>query len=152
MNQDPNQTRSYLTFKSTAFNVTEPKPEFLNESNFGDDVAAFIADRLRKAGWEVAEEIGQEDHGWYLTYRKGKPSYDLIVQLVNGETGLWLAWIEKGLGILPSLLGGRKKPVPTEALVAVYDALKEADEVQDLMWFTKEEFIDGRPGAKTPVG
>lgn len=140
-----------MTFKSTAFNVTDPKPTFLNPGNFGDDLIEWMANGLRRVGWAVDGEIGQEDDGWYVTFKKPGHNYDVIVQLINAETGLWLVWLERGAGIIPSLLGARKKGVPIEAAIAIYDVIKGAPEITDPRWFTKDEFMLGKTGRASPV-
>jgi len=148
---DAPQPRSYLTFVGASFNVSEEKPAYFKPDNFGDDVAAFLARGLRRVGWEIPDDIGQEDDGWFVTFQKPGHCYDLIVQLVNAETHLWLVWVERSVGFIPSLLGFRKKPVPIEAAVAIFDAIRGAPEIENPQWFTKDEFLGGQAGRPTPV-
>lgn len=144
------QIRSFITFRTKAFNLAKPSPEFFHDKNFGDDLALWFGKRLAEAGWTVEGEIGQEDHGWYITFRKNRKSYDLIVQALDSEGGVWLAWVELALGVLPSIFGGRKKPVPREPVAAVHKILQNSPEFSDVNWFTREEFHAGREGAASP--
>jgi hypothetical protein len=57
-----------VTFKSSAFNSSEPKEYFINPSCFGDDVAKWLAAELRSKGHEAEEGPGQEDFGWYFRF------------------------------------------------------------------------------------
>lgn len=143
-------TRSYATFRSTAFNLSDDRKGAANATKLGNDLAEHIARLLRKNGWTVEGEVGQDDDGWYLTYHKlGKP-YDLIVQLLDARSGLWLCWIEPGAAVLPSLLGARKRPIPRDPAEGIHKALANDPAVHDLRWFTREEFLAGREGKPNP--
>jgi hypothetical protein len=67
--------RTIVTFESSAFNTTDPKGYFINPCCFGDDVAKWLARQLRDKGHEAGETPGQEDFGWYLTFRISKAEY-----------------------------------------------------------------------------
>lgn len=45
------RVRTFVTFKSTAFNVTEPKQHFINKRCFGDDLANWMIGKLQDFGW-----------------------------------------------------------------------------------------------------
>lgn len=143
-------TRTYVTFRSSKFNVSESREGYLRPTNYGDDVAAWFAEQLRKTGWTIEDDPGQERDGWYISYRKPGQVYDLVVQLVNGDTGHWLAWVERAAGIIPSLLGARKKPAPLEAVLPIHDILRGEQEIDDVRWFTREEFVEGKEGRLGP--
>jgi hypothetical protein len=46
------QGRTVVTFESTAFNMAEPKDHFINPCCFGDDLATWLIEELRKQGWQ----------------------------------------------------------------------------------------------------
>jgi hypothetical protein len=64
-------TRTLVTFKSSAFNTSEPKPYFINPGCYGDDVAKWLTRELRGRGFKTDEEPGQEDFGWYFNFEHG---------------------------------------------------------------------------------
>jgi hypothetical protein len=61
--------RTVVTFTSAVFNTTEQKPYFINPCCFGDDVAVWLIEQFRERGMVTDEEPGQEDFGWYVTFR-----------------------------------------------------------------------------------
>lgn len=143
-------TRSYATFRSTSFNLSDDRKGTAHAAKLGNDLAEHIAGLLKKNGWTIDGEVGQDDDGWYLTYYKlGKP-FDLIVQLLDARTGLWLCWIEPGAAVLPSLLGARKRPIPRDPAEAIHKVLSNDPNFGDLRWFTREEFLAGKEGKAHP--
>lgn len=108
------QTQKYVTFRSSGFNATEEKEYFLNPNNFSDDVAKWVIQELQAQGVEVDTELGQEDFGWYFTFRLCGKSYDFVLGHRDGEGEQWLGWYERSAGFFPSLFGARKKIIPLE--------------------------------------
>jgi hypothetical protein len=89
-----------LIFCSDRFNLSQPRDYFINECCYGDDVAGWLAERLRLRGFEVSEP-GQEDWGWYCYVRCGDTSYFVGVGGMPGEErasrnlGQWRLMVEK---------------------------------------------------------
>src|SRR5436309_11843745 len=65
-------SRTVVTFQSGVFNTTERRPYFINDACYGDDVARWIISELHLRGIPSDPEPGQEDFGWYVTYRPGQ--------------------------------------------------------------------------------
>ena len=136
--------RNYVTFRSQAFNTSEDRPEFLKPGHFGDDVAAWIADRLTELGWEVDEEISQEPLGWFITFSKNAEEFDLGVVSLNPEKGIWMAWLEQPSGFFGALFGSRNRDLQPSGPTAVSAVLENALEVDLIKWHTREQFIRGQ--------
>ena len=68
-----------MTFESTAFNMAEPKEYFINPCCFGDDLAKWLIDELRKKGSETDDEPGQEDFGWYLNFETAGIAHCFVI-------------------------------------------------------------------------
>lgn len=51
-------------FETDRFNLSDVKPHFINPCCFGEDLAAWLRDRLAERGI-VAHQPDQEDWGWY---------------------------------------------------------------------------------------
>jgi hypothetical protein len=49
------ETKTVVTFESTAFNMAEPKDYFINSCRCGDDIAKSLIGELRKQGAENDE-------------------------------------------------------------------------------------------------
>jgi hypothetical protein len=71
--------KTVVTFKSSAFNMPEPKKYFINPSCFGDDLAIWLIDQLRGKGYEVSDAPGQEDFGWYSTFRVSEIEHCFVI-------------------------------------------------------------------------
>jgi hypothetical protein len=150
----PEELRTHVTFKSDAFNTREDKPNFINPGNFGDDVAAWVGERLRAQGLQVEPEVGQEDFGWYVAFQCGGTAYTFVLGSREDESGDWLGWLERHAGFLASIFGGRDKGIKTDALEAIHTALSGAPEIRDVRWHTKSDMFGMREerGCPTPTG
>ena len=144
------QPRTHVTFRSSAFNTTEPKDYFVNPDNYGDDLANWLMRELRSRGVEVKDYMGQEDHGWYFTFRSGGVEYDFVVGMrVRDE---WLGWLERSAGFVASLLGARKRGIGSDAALTIDAVLSASEQVRDVRWHFERDFMAGReePGQPKP--
>lgn len=135
--------RTHATFRSSAFNTTEPEDCFINPDNYGDDLARWMIRELRSRGVEVGEEL-QEDHGWYFTFRSGGVEYDFVVG--SRDQDEWLGWIERRVGFVASLLGGRARGIEVEAALEIDAVLSSSELIRDVRWHLEEDFMAGREG------
>lgn len=129
--------KTYVTFKSSAFNTTEPREYFINPCCFGDDVAKWLIQEMQKRGVEVDQEPGQEDFGWYISFCISGQRYNFILGYGADEEE-WTGWLERGAGLLSSLLGGRRKVVNTDAVEVINSILAVSPVIQNLQWHTDE--------------
>jgi len=138
--------KTEVHFRSTAFNCSEPKDYFINDCCFGDDIAQWLIQQLRAQGVQTADEPGQEDFGWYLTFHVGGTEHCFVIgfQPNNPTTGdRWLGWLERQTGFLGSLFGGRKRGILPEAVQAIDTALRASPDVQCVTW--REPGTDDEP-------
>jgi len=136
-------TQKYVTFSCSGFNTSEPRDYFINPNNFGDELAKRLMQELRVRNTAVDSELGQEDHGWYLTFHSGGKSYDFVLGHRGEERAEWLGWLERGAGFLPSLFGARKRSVPPEIAQLVHAALVSLPEVHGVRWHLTKDFDTG---------
>lgn len=73
-----------LVFSTNRFNSSEPRPYFINDCCYGDDLAAWLAERLRPRGFRVGEP-GQEDWGWYLNVSREHRAWFLAIGLTASD-------------------------------------------------------------------
>jgi hypothetical protein len=147
--------RRNFIFQSAAFNTTESKDYFINECCFGDDLARWIIERLKARGIHSESEPGQEDFGWYMTFRIGETDYDLVIGYRPGDEGQlgdWMCTVERSAGLVGSLLGARKRGIQADALEALHSLLSTAPEISNLRWFTDDDYRSEENGQKTPAG
>jgi hypothetical protein len=147
--------RRNFIFQSAAFNTTESKDYFINECCFGDDLARWFIERLKARGIHSELEPGQEDFGWYMTFRVGETDYDLVIGYRPGDEGQlgdWMCTVERSAGLVGSLLGARKRGIEGDALEALYRLLSAAPEISNLRWFTDDDYRSEENGQKTPAG
>jgi len=65
-----------LLFKTGRFNLTAVKDHFINPCCCGEDLAAWLRDKLVAKG-VMSSGPGQEDWGWYLNVNYFRDSYFL---------------------------------------------------------------------------
>ena len=140
------EIRTVVTFESKAFNMAEPKDYFINPHCYGDDVANWLIDELRKQGVEPDDKPGQEDFGWYLNFRIGGFGHCFVIgHRPNGENepGRWIGWIERSRGFLGSLSGGRKRGIHPSASETINRILSSSPLVRDVRWHFQPDFDKG---------
>ncbi|HEY4313853.1 MAG TPA: hypothetical protein VGN12_30725 [Pirellulales bacterium] len=61
----------HVVFVTDRFNCSQPMSHYINACCYGDDLAAWLAQKLLPRGYDV-DEPGQEDWGWYLQVANGE--------------------------------------------------------------------------------
>ena len=142
--------RTIVTFESDAFNTNESRDYFLNENCYGDDLARAIIEQLRAQGSLCEPEPDQEDFGWYLTF-EAAGSHQLVLgyRPDTDDSGTWIGWVERNLGIVGSLLGQRRRAVRAEATAALHEALTAMPSIRNVRWHTMTAFDAGRESEGT---
>ncbi len=135
--------RTIVTFQSTAFNTTERRPYFINDGCYGDDLARWLIGELGARGISTDPEPGQEDFGWYFTFRPGTTEHQLVIgyRPPDGqEPGTWIGWVERKAGLLGSVLGARHRGIERPALDAIHRVLANAAHVSSVRWHRRVDF------------
>jgi len=123
------------TFKSSAFNTAETRPYFINPECYGDDLAKWMMARLRAAGYQTADEPGQEDFGWYFDFVVPAGTHCVVLGYQHDDPeGQWILTLERSRGLIGSVLGRRNKGIDEEAVQAITGVLAGASEIRDLQW------------------
>jgi hypothetical protein len=139
--------RTVVSFRTSLFNTSEPRPYFINPCCFGDDAARWIMAALERAGMAVDPEPGQEDFGWYFGFRVEGVDHHLVIgnrEDAAGATGEWIGWLERNVGFLQSLLGRRNTGISPAAARAIHAALHTSPDIQDVRWHWRRDFDAGR--------
>lgn len=106
---------------------------------------------LRSRGLTVDPEPGQEDFGWYLTYRAAIVDHNLVLGHRPGgqaEIPEWIGWVERA-GLVPFLLGARDRRIEPAALLTIHEVLAAAEHVSNIRWHRKADFDVGNEAAAT---
>ena len=150
----PNDLRTEVHFRSSAFNTSEPKDYFINECCYGDDLCKWLMQELCSRGFRTDSEPGQEDFGWYFCFYVGDVKHCFVVGFQPADTDaerLWIGWLEHQAGFLGSLLGGRKRGILPEAADVLHSILSSSDKIRGIAWhFAYGK--DGEDGAPRPTG
>jgi len=100
--------------RTQRFNLSITKAHFINPDCFGEDLAAWLKDKLIDRDRDVSQ-LGQEDWGWYLKVKCDKESYFLGMNGIPIETnqnqkdsGEWRIIVKKNRSI-GQWLGNRGK-------------------------------------------
>jgi hypothetical protein len=134
------KVRTVVTFESTAFNMTEPKDYFINPCCFGDDLAKWLTDELRKQDLKTDDEPGQEDFGWYLNFEIAGIAHTFVIghrPTGENEAGTWFGVIERNRGFF------RKRGIQPAAADAIHRILSTSPLIQDVRWHFKLDFDKG---------
>jgi hypothetical protein len=134
--------RTLVTFKSAAFNTTEPREYFINPGCFGDDLARWLIRELRARGAQAEEEPGQEDFGWYLNFTVNGRPYCLVLAYRPGDgadEGDWVGWLERDCGLIAAMFGGRRRGILPEAAEVIHAVLSSSPEIREIRWHTQED-------------
>jgi hypothetical protein len=145
--------KTVVRFKSSAFNMSEPKKYFINPSCFGDDLAIWLIDQLRGKGYEVSDAPGQEDFGWYFTFRVSEIEHCFVIGHrpdEDNEEGLWIGWLERSRGFLPSIVGARKRGIQPAAAQVIQEVLSGSSQIRDIGWHFARDFDTGRAETWAP--
>ena len=138
--------RTVVTFESTAFNMAEPKDYFINPCCFGDDLAKWLIDELRKQGSGTDDEPSQEDFGWYLNFETAGIAHTFVIghrPTGESEAGTWFGVIERNRGFFGSIFGRRRRGIQPSAADAIHAILSTSPLIQDVRWHFKLDFDKG---------
>ena len=147
--------RTLVTFRNSSFNTTEPKPYFVNANCYGDDLARWLIENIRKIDVSVDEEPRQEDFGWFFEFDvpEGKHCCVLGMRPVDDpDESNWVAWIERSRGFLGSVSGQRKRGIAASAVSVLHTVLSSHLEISNVRWHEQHDFDAGRErdGATKP--
>lgn len=146
--------RTVVIFHSAAFNITEAKDYFINECCFGDDLCKWLIKEFRARGLETDDAPGQEDFGWFFNFESTEGSYCLVTTYRPGddnEEGVWICWMERGCGLLASMLGGRKTGISQDTVELLHQVLKGSPAIKNILWHRREDFDKGRGDLGSPI-
>jgi hypothetical protein len=145
--------RTIVTFQSSAFNTSQPRDYFVNECCYGDDLARWLIAELRGRGVSADAEPDQEDSGWYFGFRVADADYHFVLGYRPGETngdGQWIAWLERKLGFVKSLLGRRKHHIGADAACLLQSVLSSSPKIGNVRWHHQRDFDLGHEDEARP--
>ena len=145
--------KTLVTFRSSVFNMSEPKEYFINPCCFGDDVARWLAGQLRGKGHQADEVPGQEDFGWYLRFSVFGIAHCFVIGYRPGddnEEGAWIGFLERRRGMIAFLLGVHKRGIQPAAVRAIHEILTGSPQIWDVRWHFRHDFDRGYEEMGTP--
>jgi hypothetical protein len=126
-----------LLFRTDRFNLSKTDETFINPCCFGEDLARWLREALRKKTFEVSEPY-QEDWGWELPAKNGGEGYYLCVsgnaddEGANSNAGEWRIIIEKRRSIGQRLTGQGKIELSDRMLISVREILESEPDIRDV--------------------
>jgi hypothetical protein len=136
--------RNLVTFTSSSFNTTEPKPYFIHAGGFGDDVANWLIDELKFRDVRTFQKPSQRDYGWYLLFSPAVAVHRLALTFVpsnDSGDGHWLGCIERCPAI--RLFLKRARTPDNSAVKIVHRILSASSMIQNIHWYFEQE-LDAR--------
>lgn len=129
-------------FRSAKFNCTTPKDYFINPGCYGDDAAVWLSGKLREQNIEVSGLPDQEDFGWFFTFNIQGVEHCIVLafQPNDPERGdRWFGWIERHVGFVHSILGGRRRGILPAAIKAIDEILTTSADIDFIGWSARTE-------------
>lgn len=134
-----------VTFKTALFESKEPKPHFINERCFGEDLAAWLLQRLQGAPFTFDEPI-QEDYGWGFWAQAGKDTYwtaiGIFDESIGSDIAEWGVTVAADAGLNPfRRLFHKPKLEDLLSLCSAIDAALHAEPgIREVQWWPGEPF------------
>ena len=144
------ETRTIVTFKSTAFNMTGPKSYFINPCCFGDDLAKWLIHELRNGGVDADGDPGQEDFGWYFNFQVADMPHIFVIGHRPGDQfdeGTCIGWIERRR----RFLGPSGRGVNAAASQTLHSILSSSPQIRDIRWHFRHDFGKGHEELGAPA-
>lgn len=141
------EIRTVLTFKSAAFNTTEPRDYFINPGCFGDDVAKWLIGELRSRDVKTDDRPGQEDFGWYLNFQVAGIGHTFVIGCRPADKhgdATWIGFLERRRGLIGSLFGGRKRGIDPSAVETLHHVFSTSAQISDVRWHFQDDFDKGQ--------
>jgi hypothetical protein len=126
-----------IVFETARFNLSEPKPHFINPGCFGEDVVHWLGGRLEAHGVRTIR-IYQEDWGWEMEARLGEISYFVGAGGVRDQGaespnyGQWRIFVQKRRSILDRALGKNRMSKTDPLLWMIESALHEEADIRNV--------------------
>ena len=134
-----------VTFESDRFETATPRPDAINPTCFGADVAAWLRDRLPT---ELHPDTPiQEDYGWGLWTRIGEDPYWIAIGLMeeddDGPSRTWLmtAAYDPGLNLWRRLVRRPRHEDLDRVCRAVDGALHGDAAITAIQWWDDQPFM-----------
>jgi hypothetical protein len=125
----------HILFLSGRFNLSKVQPHFINDCCFGEDLAAWLKEKLAGRGVESSGP-GQEDWGWYLNARLGDSSYFLAISGNSDDgardQGEWRIIVKKRRSLWDVLAGRGRITADDPMLTLVREVLTGQSDVSSL--------------------
>ncbi|WP_216918995.1 hypothetical protein [Synechococcus sp. CCAP 1479/9] len=157
--------KTHVTFLAEGLNQVEPKKNFINDSNFGEDMAQWIIDGFNKSGDVSADpEPLQEDWGWRVYVSTdgfsgniGLGSY--VVGTSSGDHDGWVCFWDKPKWKKPFLFFGRAKAdeynkrveeSSVKIILRFHGILCASQRISQIRWHDEADFLKGNEESWTP--
>lgn len=116
-----------FTLETDLFEVTTPKPGFINPRCFGEDFALWLSERLNALGLKPEKPI-QEDWGWVLMLPYEESLFTVSIGVMDDSIGCTPAEWSVGISYEKSLNEVRAlfQPAPADKLSRLAGVLETA--------------------------
>ncbi|MFN9713654.1 MAG: hypothetical protein ACK57G_07665 [Planctomycetota bacterium] len=150
--------KNHVTFLADGFNQTEPKPNFINDGNFGEDLAHWLIAEFKKFEDISADpEPLQEDWGWLVFVSTGQFTGNIglgfyVVGTSQGDQDGWLCVWDPPKKKKPFLLFRKTKAdqsnhqieeISKKILLRFHDIHSESPRISQIRWHDETDFMQG---------
>jgi hypothetical protein len=150
--------KTHVTFLAEGFNQTERKPNFINDGNFGEDLAQWIIAEFNKFDDIPADtEPLQEDWGWRVFVSTKLCSGNIglgcyQVETTSGEKDGWMCFWDAPKKKKPFLFFGKSKAEESNMhiedasrmiLLRFHDIISASSRFSQIRWHDETDFMKG---------
>jgi hypothetical protein len=151
--------KNHVTFLADGFNQTEQRPNFINDGNFGEDLAHWlIAEFKNFEDISTDSEPLQEDWGWWVFVSTGQVYGSIglgayVVGTSHGDQDGWMCFWDPPEKKKPFLFFGKTKAdqsnhqieeVSKKILLQFHDILSESPRISQIRWHDETDFMNGK--------
>jgi hypothetical protein len=95
---------------------------------------------LRAAGIETARRVGEEDEGWWVTFRHNGVAYEFCSRFdITSEPLECMGWLQRKTGFFASFLSPRETYTYPELEPVIESALASVPSVRALAWCSGDD-------------
>jgi hypothetical protein len=158
--------KNHVTFLAEGFNQTEQKPNFINDDNFGEDLALWMIAEFNKFKDISADpEPLQEDWGWWVfvstenyTGHIGLGSYE--VGTPDGQKDGWMCFWDTPKKKKPFLFFGKGKAdeyntriqeASKKIIMRSHDIISASPRFSRIRWHDEADFMKGNEDSWTSI-
>lgn len=127
--------KNQISFTTDIFESSQRAPNFLNDRNFGEDLARWLVDVCREGEFKFGEPF-QDDNGWFVPADARGEHFVVGVGIMDESIGAsqadWLITVEKQRKW--KFFGSNDSQLRTELCDLIQNVLRDKPHIREIRW------------------